>query len=136
MGGDGDRDRIKHLGRKAVLSLGDYKNDNDYDKVVVIPCHEVREIENHSKFHWGTEINHQDGRIEIHSECCRQIKVGKDLKHREILLVEMLLMETSTMLAAATISAMKNQDRLDEEREEFVQESNSQNAAISMMRNT
>ena len=82
MEGGGDRHRAKDLDRKAVCSLDDHKNDNDYHKVVAIP--EVREIENHFEFHWATEISHQDGRIEIHSECCRQIKVGKDLKLREI----------------------------------------------------
>ena len=107
----------KDLRREAVLGLGDYKDDNDDDKVVAIPSHQVREIGTHSEFHWETEINHQDGKIEIHSEFRGQIRIETDLGHREISLAKMKLIGASTKLI--TTPVMKVQEGLDEERALF-----------------
>ena len=107
----------KDLRREAVLGLGDYKDDNDDDKVVAIPSHQVREIGTHSEFHWGTETNHQDGKIEIHSESRGQIRIETDLGHREISLAKMKLIGASTKLI--TTPVMKVQEGLDEERALF-----------------
>ena len=110
-------DEKKDLRREAVPGLGDYKDDNDDDKVVAIPSHQVREIGTHSEFHWETEINHQDGKIEIHSEFRGQIRIETDLGHREISLAKMKLIGASTELV--TTPAMKVQEGLDEERALF-----------------
>ena len=61
----------KDLRRKAVLVLYDYKDYNEGDMVMAVPSHQASEIETHSEFLRETEINHQDRRIEIHSECRR-----------------------------------------------------------------
>ena len=74
--------RKKNLRRNAVLGVGDNEDDNDDDKVVAIPSHQAREIETHPEFHWGTEINHQDGQIDVHSAFRRQIRVETDLRRR------------------------------------------------------